>query len=244
MPETYREGESPDSSEPHVWKFQNQFNLFRPLNKRLAELSNEDGARPVLSRARHSPCVQSGASLALCSVGRVVRPVFSRTRRSPFVQSGVSFVLYSVGRVARFAYSRTRRSPFVQSGASLAICSVGRDAFEPRKSSVYVLCLILPILLGIFKLYDVSEAEPASVIRCKRAKYPTQFGPLERASLDHRPPSEAHPAPDVHKAWGSVPENGAPDSPLRVEIASRCSCKVVMSLCPRETTPLSLYGFC
>jgi hypothetical protein len=44
--------------------------------------------------------------------------------------------------------------------------------------------LTFAIVLGIFKLYDVSETG-SSVIRCKRRKNFTQLGPLATARLEH-----------------------------------------------------------
>jgi hypothetical protein len=37
----------------------------------------------------------------------------------------------------------------------------------------------------ILKLYYVSEAKSASIIRYKRGEDPAQLGPLDRASLNH-----------------------------------------------------------
>jgi hypothetical protein len=45
-------------------------------------------------------------------------------------------------------------------------------------------CLTLSIVLGIFKVHNVSEAVSASVTRSKWDKDPSQLGPSEGASVD------------------------------------------------------------
>jgi hypothetical protein len=47
-------------------------------------------------------------------------------------------------------------------------------------------CWTLPIILVIYKSYDISKAGSASVVRCKM-NYPTQLGPLDSVTLNHWP---------------------------------------------------------